>query len=79
MEIFIRFWSKYLIQRNTAENILKPNILQTLLSGRKRREAGMEEEMSDNMVDSLGSDEERARLLELLGKYDCGIDLGHKK
>ena len=68
MEIFIRFWSKYLIQRNTAENILKPNILQTLLSGRKRREAGMEEEMSDNMVDSLGSDEERARLLELLGK-----------
>ena len=32
-----RFFSKFLIQRNTVENIFKPNILQTLL-GRRRRD-----------------------------------------
>eukprot|EP00090_Calanus_glacialis_P007214 TRINITY_DN15669_c0_g1_i1.p1 TRINITY_DN15669_c0_g1~~TRINITY_DN15669_c0_g1_i1.p1 ORF type:complete len:168 (-),score=30.44 TRINITY_DN15669_c0_g1_i1:73-516(-) len=61
------FWSKYLIQRNSAENIMKPNILQTLLSGRKKRDAGMEEELNDNTVDTKDSNGERIRLLELLG------------
>jgi len=31
------FFSKFLIERNSVENIFKPNILQTLL-GRKKRE-----------------------------------------
>jgi hypothetical protein len=32
-----RFWSKFLVERNTVENIFKPNLLQSLL-GRRRRE-----------------------------------------
>ena len=32
-----RFWSKFLIERNSVGNIFKPNILQTLLGGRKKR------------------------------------------
>ena len=35
--LLLRFFSKFLIQRNTVENIFKPNILQTLL-GRRRRD-----------------------------------------
>ena len=46
---------------------MKPNILQTLLSGRKKREAGMEEELIDNTIDTKDSNGERIRLLELLG------------
>ena len=46
---------------------MKPNILQTLLSGRKKRDAGMEEELNDNILDTKDSNGERIRLLELLG------------
>ena len=58
-----------MIERNSVENIMKPNILQTLLSGRKRREAGREEEMVDNMVDTEANMEENTRLVDMLGKY----------
>ena len=36
------FFSKFLIQRNTVENIFKPNILQTLLGRKKRDIVGVE-------------------------------------
>ena len=39
IKLSYRFFSKFLIPRNSVENIFKPNILQTLLSGRKKREA----------------------------------------
>ena len=46
---------------------MKPNILQTLLSGRKKREARMDEQLNDNTIDTKDSNGERIRLLELLG------------
>ena len=38
-----RFWSHFLVQRNTAEAIFKPNLLQTLGGGRRRRRRGLKE------------------------------------
>ena len=57
---------------------MKPNILQTLLGGRKKREAGMEEELIDNTIDTKDSNGERIGLIELLGNYNEITDLGHK-
>ena len=51
---------------------MKPNILQTLLSGRKKREMVMEEEVIDNKVDTIMPDkdmEDRPRLLEIIGDH----------
>merc|ERR1711945_27422 len=48
---------------------MKPNILQTLLSGRKKREMVMEDEVN-NKVDTIIPDkdmENRTRLLEIIG------------
>eukprot|EP00090_Calanus_glacialis_P012634 TRINITY_DN21236_c0_g1_i1.p1 TRINITY_DN21236_c0_g1~~TRINITY_DN21236_c0_g1_i1.p1 ORF type:complete len:129 (+),score=31.75 TRINITY_DN21236_c0_g1_i1:24-410(+) len=50
------FWSKFLIPRNSVGNIFQPNILQTLLSGRKRREVGREVEIS-NLVSELNTND----------------------
>merc|ERR1719277_525307 len=63
------FWSKYLIQRNSAENIMKPNILQTLLNGRKKRDVEeLDAEMLDNSLDAVEDNlQERTKLIELLG------------
>merc|ERR1739838_815808 len=44
----------FLIQRNSVSNIFQPNILQTLLNGRKKRQVDLEEEKIYNMVDADG-------------------------
>ena len=68
-----------MIQRNSAENIMKPNILQTLLNGRKKRDVEeLDAEMLDNRVDAREDNlQERTKLIELLGKYTKIIT--HKK
>ena len=46
-----RFFSKFLIQRNSVENIFKPNVLQQLL-GRRKRHIGNIDDMLALELDS---------------------------